>query len=277
MDSANLIPGCAPFSAKREPLGKSYARGFKLPNGLGTETAFGVPINAKVRAEPSSLHSQDLSAMRPPPHLHALIPSFSNLWPPSFNAHLSPNPAPLSHWAMQDLEKMGQVKNVVFPTDVLPDSDVGQAHDLYVKTHGAYNPGEQRRRQYDWPSTGLNPATHSFGAVDKDNYQQGVKKALQPALDQTLPQPAKVSNKIYEDFKAQATDYLGKPRKLGAGDRPLPPDHVYGLPSLRCERKTAPSRGRNSFDWISALHLIFTLDLTLYISMADQARPRAGC
>ena len=99
---------------------------------------------------------------------------------------------------------MGQVKNVVFPTDTLPVVDVdGKAHELYVKTHGAYNPGEQRRRDYNWPSTGVNPATHSFGAVDKDNYQQGVKKALQPALDQTLQQPARVSNKIYEDFKAQ--------------------------------------------------------------------------
>ena len=124
------------------------------------------------------------------------------------------------------------MKTVVFPTDAPPE-DKAKAHELYVKTHAAYHPGEQRRRNYDWSATGVNPITHSFGAVDKDNYQEGVRKALQPALDQTAPQPSKVSNKIYEDFKASSTDYLGKPKNLGAGDRPLPPDHAYGLPSLR--------------------------------------------
>jgi len=85
----------------------------------------------------------------------------------------------------QGLERMGQVKTVVFPTDV-PPADETDAHKMYVKTHGAYDPGEQRSRAYDWQRTGVNPITHSFGAVDKDNYQQGVRKALQPGLDQTL-------------------------------------------------------------------------------------------
>ncbi len=128
---------------------------------------------------------------------------------------------------------MGQVKTVVFPTDQ-PPADETEAHKMYVRTHAAYDPGEQRRRGYDWQRTGVNPITHAFGAVDKDNYQQGVRKALQPALDQTLPQPSKVSNKIYEDYKASATDYLGKTKKLGTGDRTqLAPDHAYGMPSLR--------------------------------------------
>lgn len=29
------------------------------------------------------------------------------------------------------------------------------AHDLYVRTHGAYAPGEQRKRDYNWDNTGL--------------------------------------------------------------------------------------------------------------------------
>lgn len=28
------------------------------------------------------------------------------------------------------------------------------AHDLYVRTHGAYAPGEQRKRNYNWDGTG---------------------------------------------------------------------------------------------------------------------------
>ncbi|GAX80864.1 hypothetical protein CEUSTIGMA_g8299.t1 [Chlamydomonas eustigma] len=169
-------------SSQREPLGQTYVRGFKMPDGLGTEVAFGKKIGAK------------------------------------------------------ELERKGQVRSVVFPTEEPPSEDAA-AHELYVRTHAAYDPGEQRRRHYDWQQTGVDPTTHKFGAVDKDNYQNGVKKALQPALDQTLPQPARVSNKIYEDYKASATDYLGKVKKLGAGNRPLPTTHVYGMPSLRYGRE----------------------------------------
>lgn len=43
------------------------------------------------------------------------------------------------------------------------------------------------RRQYNWEQTNVDPATHRFGAVGKDNNREGVRKALQPALDQTLP------------------------------------------------------------------------------------------
>lgn len=33
-------------STRREPLGRAYERGFKLPEGLGTDRAFGLPVNA---------------------------------------------------------------------------------------------------------------------------------------------------------------------------------------------------------------------------------------
>ena len=48
-------------------------------------------------------------------------------------------------------------------------------------------PGEQRRRNYDWDVPGIDPTTHRFGAVDKDDYREGVRKALQPELDVTQP------------------------------------------------------------------------------------------
>ncbi len=43
----------------------------------------------------------------------------------------------------------------------------------------------QRSRAYEWDKAGINPVTHVFGAKDKDGYRDGVRKALQPALDQT--------------------------------------------------------------------------------------------
>lgn len=76
------------------------------------------------------------------------------------------------------------MRTLVFPTDQPPE-DGAAAHDLYVKSHAAYAPGEQRTRGYQWDATGVDPTKHRFGAVDKDDYREGVKKALQPALDLT--------------------------------------------------------------------------------------------
>ena len=48
-------------SSKREPLGKGYVRGHKIPHGLGTEKPFGVAIHAKVsflQGAPSPSQSQ---------------------------------------------------------------------------------------------------------------------------------------------------------------------------------------------------------------------------
>mmetsp|Transcript_523 Transcript_523/g.1407 ORF Transcript_523/g.1407 Transcript_523/m.1407 type:complete len:287 (-) Transcript_523:468-1328(-) len=128
---------------------------------------------------------------------------------------------------------MGQVRSVVFPTDTDPNA-ASEGLELYVKSHGAFGPGEQRHRNYDWAASGVDPAAHRFGAVDKDDVRDGVRKALQPGLDQTAPQPAKLAAKIHQDFKATQADLLGQTRKLGGGDRPnLPANHTYGLHSLR--------------------------------------------
>ncbi len=48
-----------------------------------------------------------------------------------------------------------------------------------------------------------------------------------------LQKPAVVANKILTDFKLSNSDKLGQTRKLGTGDRPIGPDHVFGVPSLR--------------------------------------------
>lgn len=49
-----------------------------------------------------------------------------------------------------------------------------------------------------------------------------------------LQQPPAVASQILEDWKAANSDLLGKPRKLGTGERGhLAPDHAFGLPSMR--------------------------------------------
>eukprot|EP00798_Chlamydomonas_sp_ICE-L_P007391 gene7391-517_t len=132
----------------------------------------------------------------------------------------------------QGKEKAGQARTIIFPTDGNPTEDPA-AHQLYVTSHADYQPGEQRRRNYNWESTGANPEEHRFGAVDKDQYRDGVKKAIHPGLDQSLEQPAKIASKLHEDYKLSAADRLGTVRNLGTGDRNLPETHVFGVNSMR--------------------------------------------
>ncbi|KAG2486267.1 hypothetical protein HYH03_015091 [Edaphochlamys debaryana] len=111
-----------------------------------------------------------------------------------------------------------------------------------VSSHDA---GEQRRRDYNWNSAGIDPAQYRFGLTDPNPQRDGVKKALTPALDPEL-QPPRLLPKLHEDYKATATDFLGRPRALGTGDRPLGPGHTFGVPSMRKGREPAASPVRKT-------------------------------
>lgn len=167
-------------SSKREPLGKGYVRGHRIPDHLGTTEAFGTKIGAKEKdADP-------------------------------------------------------EARKIVFPVEQPVTEEEPQAHELYVKSHKAFAPGEQRRRNYDWDKTKVqDPAIHRFGALDKDNYRDGVAKALNPGMDPVVTSSPKVVSKIYDDFKATQDDRLGKPKPLGGGERNLSSDFVFGVPSMR--------------------------------------------
>ena len=106
------------------------------------------------------------------------------------------------------------------------------AHALHVRSHGAYAPGEQRRRPYDWRAAGIDPARFAFGATDKANLVNGVGKALNPELDSRAPRPPCIVPKLVEDHKLVNGDVLSQSRRLGGGDRGLPADFTYGRPSL---------------------------------------------
>lgn len=133
-------------------------------------------------------------------------------------------------YGSKELERTGQIKEVMTVTSAEEDAS---SHHLYVKSHASYLPGEQRHRNYDWTSSGVDPAEHRFGALDKQTgYRDGVKKALQPGLDETMVQEAKIVSRIYEDHKASSADILGKGRKLGSCP-PLPADHSFGSSSVK--------------------------------------------
>lgn len=108
--------------------------------------------------------------------------------------------------------------------------------DRYKKSHGAYYPGEQRHRNYDWHKTpgALNPATHRFGKPGDETEHNAVYFALHPQEDEQINQPPKIVSKALEDFRETATEELGKVKTVGHGDQKLRiPEEGFGMPSTR--------------------------------------------
>jgi len=123
-----------------------------------------------------------------------------------------------------------QSKHLLHPDErVIPESE----RRLYVKSHGNYDPGEQRHRGYSWVDKegDIDPAQFRFGGNVHEGEKQGVAKAMNPALDDTYKRPPVVVEKLLEDFRVVSTEGLGAVKNLGFGPKSVPPTHVYGMPS----------------------------------------------
>mmetsp|Transcript_15215 Transcript_15215/g.49938 ORF Transcript_15215/g.49938 Transcript_15215/m.49938 type:complete len:434 (+) Transcript_15215:25-1326(+) len=130
--------------------------------------------------------------------------------------------------------KMPETKALLYPVGTEADFE-GKHHAQYVKSHGDYAPGEQRRRGYDWDGSGIDPASKVFGYHEKIAYREGVAKALNPTLQDDAVLSATIVQKRLEDFKMTDSTELGQSTNLGHGDRGLPGDHTFGVPSRRFE------------------------------------------
>jgi EF-hand domain-containing family member B len=117
-------------------------------------------------------------------------------------------------------------------TSQISDEPGTKPHEQYINTHGSFAPGEQRRRHYNWESTGVDPVTHRFGAVDKNDIMNGVSKALDPGLDEEAIDRPVIVPKVVDDAKLVNGEVLGQPRRLGAGDRNQPVGRTFGKPSI---------------------------------------------
>lgn len=118
-------------------------------------------------------------------------------------------------------------KEIIYPK-VTQDED--EFAELYRKSHGRSEPGEQVDRQYNW-STGrsrINPSKHIFGVKDKNSSRNEVSRCLNPELDALSQASSTIVAKQVEDMK-DTFSQLGKVRNLGHGERKLPLDHVYGI------------------------------------------------
>jgi len=128
-----------------------------------------------------------------------------------------------------------EAKELIFPLESVEDLKDSKAHAQYVTTHNAYAPAEQRRRNYDWAASGIDPFDQTFGLVEKDPYMHGVAKALNPLVDENNKDSATIVRKRIEDFKMTNNDELGRVRNLGHDQSTAAPGHVYGVPSRRFE------------------------------------------
>mmetsp|Transcript_36684 Transcript_36684/g.42870 ORF Transcript_36684/g.42870 Transcript_36684/m.42870 type:complete len:437 (-) Transcript_36684:294-1604(-) len=81
--------------------------------------------------------------------------------------------------------------------------------------------GEQKTRNYNWASTGVDPTVHRFGLANE----------VAPITTKQLMNPqqaAHVLPKIVKDFNSVSQPQLGKTRSLGFGNRTVGADHTYG-------------------------------------------------
>ncbi|KAL4491814.1 hypothetical protein ABPG72_006069 [Tetrahymena utriculariae] len=113
-------------------------------------------------------------------------------------------------------------KEVMFPQK--PSINDQAAHDQYVRSHGNYEAGEQKNRNYNWK---VDPQQHRFGKTDKIASNEVVYCLNQEALQDQFPKTTIVQKK-QEDFRNFKEDHLGLPKNLGQTNAKNNPDMVFG-------------------------------------------------
>lgn len=100
--------------------------------------------------------------------------------------------------------------------------------ELYYKSHGITDPGQQNTRYYQWK---FDPKTHKFGYFQEGELD-GVKHSL---MTDTLLNPypqTKLTDKRSEDFRQATNDILGKSKYFGTlNPRYMDEDHTFGKES----------------------------------------------
>lgn len=94
----------------------------------------------------------------------------------------------------------------------------------YNKTHGAFGPGEQKQRDYNWP---VDNNQHRFG-FSEGRVPGGADNSLRPEL---YPK-TKIVQKTVEDQKAVAHDILGQSKNLGQGHLPIDNSTSFGVKTM---------------------------------------------
>ena len=114
------------------------------------------------------------------------------------------------------------VKETIYSGENMPEEE--NVRQMYLKSHLDYNPGEQKKRPYNW---NVDPADFRFGKVAKNIIHQEIKQVISPeSHDSNFPKTQLIQNNLH-DYLDKKSDKLGKPANLG--QKQLPPEHVYGM------------------------------------------------
>eukprot|EP01017_Pseudomicrothorax_dubius_P051579 TRINITY_DN9962_c0_g1_i10.p1 TRINITY_DN9962_c0_g1~~TRINITY_DN9962_c0_g1_i10.p1 ORF type:complete len:417 (-),score=103.13 TRINITY_DN9962_c0_g1_i10:52-1302(-) len=95
----------------------------------------------------------------------------------------------------------------------------------YIKSHGMFEPGEKRNRNYNWK---VDPEQHRFGLTQKDRIKDEAKLALQPEANNNVIPKTTIVKKNVEDHRDFRDDPLGRPKNLGQENPYIGKEHVFG-------------------------------------------------
>ncbi|CAG9463987.1 unnamed protein product [Pedinophyceae sp. YPF-701] len=131
----------------------------------------------------------------------------------------------------KELDRQGQVREVMEATKTGEDDE--SVRQMYVRTHGDYAPGEQRRRGYNWG--GVDPDSNVFGRPGAKKDPMEMKKIM------SYPQGPSVVSRTLADYKLGNEPELGRVRTLGFGDREtVMSGTAAGVPSLHPKMPAEP-------------------------------------
>jgi len=118
------------------------------------------------------------------------------------------------------------MKEVLYNGEFLKETQ--ETKDLYKKTHGLTDPGQQKERNYNW---NLDKDNHVFGRKFEKE-EEGAKKSLQTDYLNTNHPKTIIREKRLEDFRQANNEMLGRSKFKGALNQKLPEDHAFGLKTI---------------------------------------------
>lgn len=114
------------------------------------------------------------------------------------------------------------VKETIYSGENMPEGE--EVRQLYLKSHQDYDPGEQKKRPYDWK---VDPSDFRFGMVAKNIIHNEMKQVMAPeANSDKFPKTQLIKSNL-NDYFDRRDNKLGKPANLG--QKQLGPDYVYGM------------------------------------------------
>ena len=113
-------------------------------------------------------------------------------------------------------------KETIYSGENMPEPE--GIRQQYLKSHKDYDPGEQKKRPYNWP---VDPSDYRFGKFEKNPVHGEIKQIMAPeAHSEQVSKTVFVKSNLH-DYIDRKEDKLGKPMNLG--QRQFAEDRVFGV------------------------------------------------